>query len=176
VLKNRRARQRSLLATLMLSAGTPMMLSGDEAGRTQQGNNNVYCQDNGLSWMHWDAQDADLIEWTRLLLRIRDRYEVLRPERHPSPDDLHWFNEDGTVLTSEQWNDPDVRVVQAMFKGEPSVLLCLNTGPEAVEMTFPVAARVVLASEDVTLAGVDPSAGVKVPCYSIVVAEVLPKE
>ena len=176
VLKNRRARQRSLLATLMLSAGTPMMLSGDEAGRTQQGNNNVYCQDNELSWTHWDAQDADLIEWTKLLLRIRARYEVLRPERHPSPDDLHWFNEDGTVLTSEQWNDPDVRVVQAMFKGEPSVLLCLNTGPEPVEMTFPVAARVVLASEDVTLAGVDPSAGVKVPCYSIVVAEVLPEE
>jgi isoamylase len=98
------------------------------------------------------------------------------PEVHPSPEDLHWFNEDGTVLTSEQWNDPDVRVVQAMFKGDPSVLLCLNTGPEPVEMTFPMPARPVLASEDVTLTGVDPSAGVKVPCYSIVVAEVLPDE
>ena len=80
------------------------------------------------------------------------------------------------MLTSEQWNDPDVRVVQAMFKGDPSVLLCLNTGPEPVEMTFPMPARPVLASEDVTLTGVDPSAGVKVPCYSIVVAEVLPDE
>ena len=80
------------------------------------------------------------------------------------------------MLTSEQWNDPDVRVVQAMFKGEPSVLLCLNTGPEIVEMIFPMPARVVLASEDVTLTGVDPSAGVRVPCYSIVVAEVLPED
>ena len=176
VLANRRARQRSLLATLLLSAGTPMILSGDEAGRTQQGNNNVYCQDNELSWTNWEHLDRGLIDWTKLLLRIRSRYAVLRPSVHPSPDDLHWFNEEGTVLTSEQWNDPDVRVVQAMFKGEPSVLLCLNTGPEVVEMIFPMPARVVLASEDVTLTGVDPSAGVRVPCYSIVVAEVLPED
>jgi hypothetical protein len=80
------------------------------------------------------------------------------------------------VLTSEQWNDPDVRVVQAMFEGDPSVLLCLNTGPDTVAMTFPVPARVVLASEDVTLAGDDPAAGVKVPGYSMAVAEVLPDE
>ncbi len=176
VLANRRARQRSLLATLLLSAGTPMILAGDEAGRTQQGNNNVYCQDNELSWTHWDQQDTSLIEWTKLLLQIRDRYPVLRPQVHPSPEDLRWFSEDASVLTSEQWNDPDVRVVQAMFEGDPSVLLCLNTGPDTVAMTFPVPARVVLASEDVTLAGDDPAAGVKVPGYSMAVAEVLPDE
>ena len=176
VLKNRRARQRSLLATLLLSAGTPMLLSGDEAGRTQQGNNNVYCQDNELSWTDWSSVDADLVDWTKRLLRIRRRYAALRPDEHPSPEDLQWFNEDGTILTAEQWNDPGVRVVQAQFAGAPSVLLCLNTGPEPVEMRFPVPARVVLASEDVTLDGVDPAAGVKVPCYSIVVAEVLPAE
>ncbi len=176
VLGNRRARQRSLLATLLLSAGTPMILSGDEAGRTQQGNNNVYCQDNELSWTDWSDPDQNLIEWTRLLLKIRERYSVLRPSVHPSPDDLHWFNEEGTVLTAEQWNDPDVRVVQAMFNGDPSVLLCLNTGSEPVAMTFPVPARVVLASEDVTLAGGGPETGVRVPCYSIVVAEVLPEK
>ena len=106
---------KSLLATLLLSAGTPMILSGDESGRTQQGNNNVYCQDNELSWTDWGALDQDLIEWTKLLLQIRDRYSVLRPQVHPSPEDLHWFNEDGTVLTSEQWNDPDVRVVQELL-------------------------------------------------------------
>ena len=176
VLANRRARQRSLLATLLLSAGTPMLLSGDEAGRTQQGNNNVYCQDNELSWTDWSKPDQDLVEWTKLLLQIRDRYAVLRPDVHPSPEDLQWFNEEGSSLTAEQWNNPDVRVVQAMFTGEPSVLLCLNTGPETVAMNFPSPARVVLASEDVTLAGVDPSAGVKVPGYSVVVAEVLPAD
>ena len=176
VLANRRARQRSLLATLLLSAGTPMLLSGDEAGRTQQGNNNVYCQDNELSWTDWSKPDRDLVEWTKLLLQIRDRYAVLRPDVHPSPEDLQWFNEEGSSLTAEQWNNPDVRVVQAMFTGEPSVLLCLNTGPETVAMNFPSPARVVLASEDVTLAGVDPSAGVKVPGYSVVVAEVLPAD
>ena len=175
VLANRRARQRSLLATLLLSAGTPMLLSGDEAGRTQDGNNNVYCQDNELSWTDWENQDPELIEWTKLLLEIRDKYPVLRPEVHPSPEDLHWFNEEGVELTAEEWNNPEVRVVQAMFIGEPSVLLCLNTGADIVEMTFPVQARVVLASEDVTLSGDDPSAGVKVPAYSIVVAEVLPQ-
>ena len=74
----------------------------------------MYCQDNELSWTDWGALDQDLIEWTKLPLQIRDRYSVL-PEIHP-PEDLHWFNEDGTVLTSEQWNDPDVRVVQAMFR------------------------------------------------------------
>lgn len=153
-----------------------MLLSGDEAGRTQQGNNNVYCQDNELSWTDWSKPDRDLVEWTKLLLQIRDRYAVLRPDVHPSPEDLQWFNEEGSSLTAEQWNNPDVRVVQAMFTGEPSVLLCLNTGPETVAMNFPSPARVVLASEDVTLAGVDPSAGVKVPGYSVVVAEVLPAD
>ena len=77
-----RARQsRAMLATLLLSFGIPMLLGGDEMGRTQQGNNNAYCQDNEITWLDWTAQDAGLLEFTRRLIALRKAHPVFRRNR-----------------------------------------------------------------------------------------------
>src|SRR5207237_10744567 len=76
----RRARaRRNLLATLLLSAGVPMILGGDELGRTQGGNNNAYCQDDELSWFHWASVDTDLLAFTTSLISLRRENPALRP-------------------------------------------------------------------------------------------------
>src|SRR5204863_6618779 len=76
----RSRQQRNFLATLILSQGVPMLLAGDELGRTQRGNNNAYCQDNEISWIDWklDPQRRDLLEFTRLLMRLFHQHPVLR--------------------------------------------------------------------------------------------------
>ena len=71
ILKLRSQQQRNLLATLFLSQGVPMLVAGDEFGRTQQGNNNAYCQDNEISWLNWDNAENDLLEFTQKLITLR---------------------------------------------------------------------------------------------------------
>ncbi len=77
----RRRQQRNFLATLLLSQGVPMLLAGDELGRTQQGNNNPYCQDNEVSWVNWDETDNDLLGFVRVLTELRRDHPVFRRRR-----------------------------------------------------------------------------------------------
>src|SRR5664280_1447412 len=84
VLELRARQSRAMLSTLILSLGVPMLLGGDEMGRTQQGNNNAYCQDNEIAWYDWSAVDADLLDFTRDLISIRRRHPVLRRRRFAS--------------------------------------------------------------------------------------------
>ena len=124
----RARRQRSFLATLFLSQGVPMLLGGDEFGRTQQGNNNTYCQDNDINWFDWNlnAQQTDLLEFTRGLIAFRNEHPVLRRRRYfeglflPGADikDLTWFKIDGTEIVDEQWADPEVRSMAMRLAGE----------------------------------------------------------
>jgi isoamylase len=124
----RARRQRSFLATLFLSQGVPMLLGGDEMSRTQQGNNNAYCQDNEISWFDWNvnAQQKELVEFTRGLIAFRAEHPVLRRRRYfeglflPGADikDLTWFNLDGTEIRDEQWNDPETRWLAMRLAGE----------------------------------------------------------
>ena len=81
VLDNRRRRQRALLGTLLASRGVPMLLSGDELGRTQHGNNNGYLLDDGSAWLDWDGADHDLLDWARAAIVLRHRHPLLRPRR-----------------------------------------------------------------------------------------------
>ncbi|HET7523095.1 MAG TPA: glycogen debranching protein GlgX, partial [Acidimicrobiales bacterium] len=111
----RHQQSRNLLATLFLSQGVPMLLGGDELGRTQGGNNNAYCQDNETSWYDWSAVDRDLLEWTRNLIELRRRHPVFRrrrffqghPVRGPRTDDklpdIGWFRPDGEEMTDNDW-------------------------------------------------------------------------
>ena len=110
----RRARQqRNFLATLLLSQGVPMMLGGDEIGRTQQGNNNAYCQDNEISWFDWDHADRDLLEFTRRLIAFRREHPVFRrrgwfkgqPIRGQDASDITWFKPDGTLMSEQDWTE-----------------------------------------------------------------------
>ncbi|MGZ4175441.1 MAG: glycogen debranching protein GlgX [Solirubrobacteraceae bacterium] len=123
-----RARQtRNFLATLMLSEGPPLLLAGDELGRSQNGNNNAYCQDNELSWLDWEAAAgrADLIEFTAGLCRLRERHPVFRrrqffrgaPAPHTSRDDLDWYRPDGAPMTGEDWSAPFARAVAMALSG-----------------------------------------------------------
>jgi glycogen operon protein len=121
ILALRRQQARNFLATLFLSQGVPMLLGGDELGRTQDGNNNAYCQDSQVSWYDWDAVDQDLLTWTQRLIALRQAHPVFRrrrffqgrPLRRPGPDapgseidhlpDIAWFRPDGAEMTDADW-------------------------------------------------------------------------
>jgi isoamylase len=107
-----RARQaRNLLATLMLSQGVPMLLGGDEVGRTQQGNNNAYCQDSEISWYDWANADQNLLQFTRQLIRLRRRHPVFcrrrwfqgRPIHGTDVSDIGWFTPAGNEMSEDDW-------------------------------------------------------------------------
>ena len=108
----RARQQRNFLATLLLSQGVPMLLAGDEIGRTQQGNNNAYCQDNELSWIDWEHADSDLLYFTVSLLAFRRAHPVFRRRRwfegRPltarDVRDIAWFTPAGVEMSEEDWN------------------------------------------------------------------------
>jgi isoamylase len=111
VLELRARQQRNLLSTLILSQGVPMVLGGDEIGRTQSGNNNAYCQDNETSWYHWASADERLLEFTRRLIRLRLRHPVFCRRRWFQGHDPHgsglgdigWFTPGGNQMSEEDW-------------------------------------------------------------------------
>jgi isoamylase len=109
----RRRQQRNFLATLLLSHGVPMLLGGDEIGRSQRGNNNAYCQDNEISWYDWAAADQELLEFTRRLIALRARHPVFR-RRHWFQDrpihgadvtDIAWLSPEGTPMSEDHWDE-----------------------------------------------------------------------
>ncbi|MCC1481685.1 glycogen debranching protein GlgX [Roseibaca sp. Y0-43] len=114
VVQARALRRRNLMATLLLSQGTPMILAGDEIGHTQQGNNNAYCQDSPISWLDWDDVDADMLAFTRRLIAFRKRHPILRQKlflhsKERSADgkaDMLWWHPSGRLMTPEDWEDP----------------------------------------------------------------------
>jgi isoamylase len=116
-----RARQsRALLATVLLSLGVPMLLGGDEMGRTQRGNNNSYCQDNEISWFDWGPVDADLLAFARELVATRRRHPVLRRHRFASGarrDDIEWFTPAGFAMIDSDWGAGWTRSVVAYLDG-----------------------------------------------------------
>ncbi len=110
----RRRQQRNLLATLLLSQGVPMILAGDELGRSQRGNNNAYCQDNELNWIDWRAlqeQGKELNAFVTLLLKLRKNYPILRhpsyihPPHRPQSNNIQWLNSDGAEMREEHWQE-----------------------------------------------------------------------
>jgi len=121
ILERREAVKRAMLATLLLSAGTPMLLAGDEAGRTQDGNNNAYCQDNELSWYDWatarEPQAAALTRFVARLTALRRAVPLLRGRRfrHGTAvgdgdlTDIAWFDRDGAPVEQAAWDNPELR-------------------------------------------------------------------
>src|SRR5580700_1339240 len=106
---------RNFLATLLLSQGTPMLLAGDEFGRTQKGNNNAYCQDTEISWLNWNITEKGkaLIQFAKKLANLRHKYPILRRNRFLTGQyveevgvkDVTWINANGSEMTPEQWHD-----------------------------------------------------------------------
>jgi glycogen operon protein len=128
-INNLRARQvRNFLATLLLSQGVPMLVAGDESGRTQRGNNNAWCQDNEVSWLDWnlDQQRRDLLEFTRELIRIFHRHPVLRRRkffqgrqiRGAEIKDVSWFRPDGREMVEADWKNESARSLGVRLAGD----------------------------------------------------------
>ena len=123
ILALRRRQQRALLATLLLSFGVPLLLGGDELGRTQGGNNNAYCQDNPISWFDWSAVDAELLTVTRRLIAFRRAHPVFRRQRFLTGGDsveLGWFTPSGAAMTLDDWADAEARCVTIYLDGRDS--------------------------------------------------------
>ena len=124
----RAKQQRNLLTTLFLSQGVPMLLGGDEFARSQNGNNNAYCQDNEISWFPWQhsAEQKRLLEFTRRLIRLRREHPVFRrPKflrgrriRGSEIKDVMWFNPGGNEMTQEEWSSPFVRCLGMLLSGD----------------------------------------------------------
>ncbi len=125
----RARQQRNFLTTLLLSQGVPMIAHGDELGRTQQGNNNVYCQDNELSWIDWENADSDLIEFTRTVSALRAAHPVFRrrrffsgsPVRRRGGDrlpDIAWFAPDGSEMGDEDWDSGFAKSIAVYLNGQ----------------------------------------------------------
>ena len=124
--KLRDRQKRNFLATLFLSQGIPMLLGGDEIGRSQNGNNNGYCQDNEISWFDWESADKDLLEFTRRLIQLRKEHPVFhrrrwfqgRPIHGVQVTDIGWFTPDGSEMTQEDWNGGFAKALGIFLNGE----------------------------------------------------------
>jgi isoamylase len=123
-LRNRQ--KRNFLSTLFLSQGIPMLLGGDEIGRTQNGNNNGYCQDNEISWYDWQAADHDLLAFTTKLIELRKQHPVFRrrrwfqgrPIHGATVTDLGWFTPEGAEMAEEHWGEGFAKAVGVFLNGE----------------------------------------------------------
>lgn len=161
ILALRAQQRRNFLATLMLSQGVPMLLGGDEMGRSTQGNNNTYCQDSELSWFNWDLQESDqaLLEFSRRLIEFRQAHPIFSRhqwffgrEIHGSGVvDIGWFHTDGTTIDDREWNDSSTKAISIFLNGaeipnldsrgerifDDSFLLFFNPSAEALLFLIP---------------------------------------
>jgi isoamylase len=165
ILALRAGQKRNFLATLLLSQGVPMLLAGDESGRSQGGNNNAYCQDNEVSWVDWklDRPQRELLEFTKLLIRISHQHPVLRRShffqgrkiRGSEVKDLAWFRPDGKEMTDEDWANPEMRSFGLRLAGDAieevdgrgnrlvddTLLILLNAHHETIPFVLPAHRR-----------------------------------
>jgi isoamylase len=165
VLRLREQQRRNMLATLILSQGIPMLLGGDEMGRTQKGNNNGYCQDSEISWFNWDLVEGneELLDFTRELIYFRRQHPVFRRRKWfqgqaihgKSISDIAWFNPDGTEMTDEEWEVGYAKSIAVFLDGgqipspgpqgqrisDDSFLLFFNAHYETIEFALCVWVR-----------------------------------
>jgi glycogen operon protein len=153
ILLERHKMMRNLLATLLFSSGIPMVTAGDERAKTQQGNNNAYCQDNVLSWVDWELSEFESNMETTFahLTRLRAENVSLRPVNFgnfegakPGSDLIRWYNQGGQLMTDDDWNSPETRVIQRLSEniddsGRHNLTLLVVNGSELdVELVLPI--------------------------------------
>jgi glycogen operon protein len=138
---------RNLISTLLLSQGVPMILAGDELGRTQGGNNNAYCQDSEISWVDWDDPSGEgqaLLEFTRRLIALRRDHIVFHRSRFfhgqiipgTEVEDVVWLRPDGVELQDEDWNDPHAKALGVRLSGEAGLMHLTSRGEKEPDDTF----------------------------------------
>ncbi len=142
----RRRQMRNFLATLLLSPGQPMLLAGDEFGRTQGGNNNAYCQDSEIGWIDWTMDDDGraLLAFTRKLIALRQDHIVFHRNRFfhseiiPGTDvkDVTWLRGDGGEMSEEDWDDAGAKSLGIRLSGEAGLLHLTEHGEQEIDRTF----------------------------------------
>ncbi|WP_022886437.1 glycogen debranching protein GlgX [Glaciibacter superstes] len=152
ILAARRKAMRNLLGSLLFSAGVPMLTAGDEFGRSQRGNNNAYCQDSELTWLHWERQEwqDDLHQVTRRLLQLRRENPALRPvnygqsgETIAGASQMDWYDAGGGSMDEDDWNSPAARTLQYLVASSPEhedfnrVLLVVHALEEDTTVVLP---------------------------------------
>ncbi|HEY3603053.1 MAG TPA: glycogen debranching protein GlgX [Sporichthyaceae bacterium] len=167
ILELRARMRRNLLGTLLLSAGVPMILGGDEFGRTQGGNNNAYCQDNEVSWYDWGSVDQDLLTFTKTAIALRREHAGLHPREYlrgpgGEPAQMVLYRPDGQPMVDDDWHKPIAKTLAVSLDGRQiededgdtsrdRLLLLINAHYEPVEFTIPVGRgqwAVVLTTDD----------------------------
>jgi glycogen operon protein len=141
--------RRGMIATMFCSLGVPFLTAGDERGRTQNGNNNAYCQDNEISWLDWSRCDEEMLEFTRRMAAFRRNHPILRrtaffdgnPNHATGLPDVSWLEGNGTLLCHEEWHSPSRRHFGALLGEDegPSkpLLLLFNSGTHAIPFLLP---------------------------------------
>lgn len=159
--KLRAKMKRNMLTTLFLSQGVPMLVAGDELGKTQNGNNNAYCQDNEISWLNWESADQELLAFTKKLIALRKEHPVFSrrrwfqgiPIKGAGSEDIAWFLPEGTEMTEEQWNHDFAKSLAIYLNGQAihapgpkgerivddSFYIIFNAYHEPLTYTFPEA-------------------------------------
>jgi len=189
VLALRVRQKRNYLATLLLSQGIPMLLAGDEMGRTQCGNNNAYCQDNEISWIDWSAVDEDLFDFVALLIRLRREHPVFRRRRWfqgrpvlgTEAKDIGWFRPDGRQMTDDDWDTSFAKTIGVYLNGraipspgphgEPVVddtfFVIFNAHEGMIDFTLPDAMWSPFWAKELDTYALFPSGAnhFKAPCY-----------
>ncbi|QHS56863.1 glycogen debranching protein GlgX [Mucilaginibacter sp. 14171R-50] len=159
VIRLRNRQKRNLLTTLFLSQGVPMLVAGDEFGRTQHGNNNAYCQDNEISWLNWAEADESLLAFTQRLIALRKNHPVFRrrqwfrgkPVKGKGPEDIAWFLPEGGEMEDHNWDHDFARSLGIYLNGlglhsidaygehikDDNFYIMFNAHHEAIEYTLP---------------------------------------
>jgi isoamylase len=163
IINIRQRQMRNMLSTLLFSQGTPMVLAGDEFVHTQHGNNNVYCQDNELSWINWDLKDQGkkMLAFTQRIINLRETYPMLRRGRYLVGEyneelgvkDVTWLSPDGSEMQQEQWHDEQRACLGMLLDGraqptgiqrsgdDVTLLIIFNAHPEPVDFVLPEVAQ-----------------------------------
>lgn len=162
--------QKSLLATLFVSLGVPMIAAGDELGRTQLGNSNAYCQDNALSYLPWDSVNQELLVFTRELLALRRALPELRRSAYWTDSDVKWLRPDGLPMAVADWeNSPRATLIVAIASTSGELLLVLNGEDSDVKIEHLGEACVLLDTADAGRQGQRVDGAFDVAATSVVV-------
>jgi glycogen operon protein len=149
----RERQKRNFIATLLFSLGIPLLLAGDEFGRTQRGNNNAYCQDNEISWIDWNARgphDLALTEFVKTVLRLRNQHPAFKrdaffrgePVDLSGRKDIAWMKPDGYEMAGGDWNNANRRTIGLYLGARPMLFVAMNASPDEVQFTLPDPDRV----------------------------------
>ncbi len=159
IIELRKKQVRNFLTTLFLSQGIPMLVAGDEMGKTQKGNNNPYCQDNELSWLDWESMDKDLVKFTSELIKMRLEHDVFsriqwfkyKPVNGNNVKDIEWFLPNGNIFTIPDWENSKIKTIGVYLSGDgihhktqdgqtikdDNFYLMFNAQPEKVSFKLP---------------------------------------